>query len=84
MIVSAMEWQIHEMYYFDISTSAISRSTGKIIGDIIAWRNTPLEKHYLMVWMDGTVKVRENPKIIKKTVYIAIGLRTDSKRKCYG
>jgi len=67
MIVSAIEWQIHEMYYFDISTSAISRSTGTIIGDIIAWRNSSLEKHYLMVWMDGTVfKVRENPRSLTK------------------
>jgi transposase-like protein len=34
-----------------------------------------------MVWMDGTVfKVRENPKIINKTVYIALGLRTDGKK----
>ena len=81
MIVSSIEWQIHEMYYFDISTSAISRSTGTIIGDIIAWRNRPLEKHYLMVRMDGTVKVRENPNIINKTVYIALGLRTDGKKE---
>jgi transposase-like protein len=43
---------------------------------------SPLEKHYLMVWMDGTVfKVRENPKIINKTVYIALGLRTDGKKE---
>ncbi len=85
MTVSDIEEQIREIYHFDISSSTISRITDKINADIIAWKNRPLEPVYLIVWMDGIVfKVRENAKIINKTMYIAVGLRTDGKKEVLG
>ena len=85
MTTSDIEQQIHEMYNFNISTATISRITDKITGDIIAWKNRPLEQTYLIVWMDGIVfKVRENSKVINKTIYIAVGLRTDGKKEVLG
>lgn len=80
-----IEEQIREVYNFDVSTSTISRVTDKIAGDIVAWQNRPLEPIYLIVWMDGIVfKVRENSKVINKTVYIAVGLRRDGKKEVLG
>jgi len=85
MSTSDIEQQIHEMYDFNISTATISRITDRITGDIIAWKNRPLEQTYLIVWMDGIVfKVRENSKVINKTIYIAVGLRTDGKKEVLG
>ncbi|MBR0573827.1 MULTISPECIES: IS256 family transposase [Pasteurellaceae] len=85
MTVSDIEEQIREIYHFDVSSSTISRITDKINADIIAWKNRPLEPVYLIVWMDGIVfKVRENAKIINKTMYIAVGLRTDGKKEVLG
>ncbi len=82
---SDIEEQIREVYNFDISTSTISRITDKISGDIVAWQNRPLEPIYLIVWLDGIVfKVRENSKVINKTVYIAVGLRKDGKKEVLG
>lgn len=82
---SDIEEQIREVYNFDISTSTISRITEKVSGDIVAWQNRPLEPIYLIVWMDGIVfKVRENSKVINKTVYIAVGLRRDGKKEVLG
>lgn len=82
---SDIEEQIREVYDFDVSTSTISRITEKVSGDIIAWQNRPLEPVYLIVWMDGIVfKVRENSKVINKTVYIAVGLRRDGKKEVLG
>ena len=82
---SDIEEQIREVYDFDVSTSTISRITDKVSGDIIAWQNRPLEPVYLIVWMDGIVfKVRENSKVINKTVYIAVGLRRDGKKEVLG
>lgn len=82
---SDIEEQIREVYNFDISTSTISRITEKISGDISAWQNRPLEPVYLIVWMDGIVfKVREDSKVINKTVYIAVGLRRDGKKEVLG
>ena len=82
---SDIEEQIREVYNFDVSTSTISRITDSITNDIIAWQNRPLEPVYLIVWMDGIVfKVRENSKVINKTVYIAVGLRRDGKKEVLG
>ena len=82
---SDIQQQIREVYDFDVSTSTISRITDTISGDIIAWQNRPLEPVYLIVWMDGIVfKVRENSKVINKTIYIAVGLRRDGKKEVLG
>lgn len=82
---SDIEEQIREVYNFDISTSAISRITDRITGDIVAWQNRPLEPVYLIVWMDGIVfKVRENSKVVNKAIYIAVGLRRDGKKEVLG
>lgn len=82
---SDIEQQIHEAYNLELSTSTISRITDKVINDIVAWQNRPLEPVYLIVWMDGIVfKVRENSKVINKTIYIAVGLRRDGKKEVLG
>jgi putative transposase len=77
--------QLHGIYGFDISTTLISRITDRITTDIIAWQNRPLEDVYLIVWMDGIVfKVREDSRVINKTVYIAVGLKKDGKKEVLG
>ena len=82
---SDIEEQMREIYGFDLSTSTISRITDRITDDIVAWQNRPLEPVYLIVWMDGIVfKVRENSKVVNKTVYIAVGLRRDGKKEVLG
>ena len=85
MSLSDIQEQISDLYDFDISSSAISRITDRITGDIVAWQNRPLEPIYLIVWMDGIVfKVRENSKVINKTIYIAVGLKRDGKKEVLG
>ena len=82
---SDIEEQIREVYDIDVSTSTISRITDRISSDIIAWQNRALDPVYLIVWMDGIVfKVRENSKVINKTIYIAIGLRVDGRKEILG
>ena len=82
---SDIEEQIREIYNFELSTSTISRITDKVVNDIVAWQNRPLEPVYLIVWMDGIVfKVRENSKVINKTIYIAVGLRRDGLKEVLG
>lgn len=85
MSVSDIQEQIKDIYEFDVSTSAISRITDRVTNDIISWQNRPLEPIYLIVWMDGIVfKVRENSKVVNKTIYIAVGLKRDGKKEVLG
>lgn len=85
MSVSDIEEQIKDVYKFEVSTATISRITSRVAEDIVAWQNRPLEPVYLIVWMDGIVfKVRENSKVINKTIYIAVGLRKDGYKEVLG
>lgn len=85
MSVTDIEDQIKDVYKFEVSPSTISRITSRVTEDIVAWQNRPLEPVYLIVWMDGIVfKVRENSKVINKTVYIAVGLKRDSLKEVLG
>ncbi|WP_086478560.1 IS256 family transposase [Arenibacter amylolyticus] len=82
---SDIEEQLSEIYNFNVSSTTISRITDHITNDIVAWQNRPLEPVYLIVWMDGIVfKVRENSKVVNKTIYIAVGLRRDGKKEVLG
>jgi len=85
MSVSDIEEQIRDVYKFEVSTATISRITSRVAEDIVAWQNRPLEPVYLIVWMDGIVfKVRENSKVVNKTIYIAVGLRKDGFKEVLG
>lgn len=80
-----IEQQIHDIYGVKVSPTAISRITDVINGDIEAWQNRPLDSIYMVVWMDGIVfKVREDSKVINKTIYLAIGLRRDGLKEVMG
>ena len=85
MSVSDIQEHVKDVYKFDVSTTTISRITSRVTEDILAWQNRPLESVYLIVWMDRIVfKVRENSKVVNKTVYIAVGLRTDGYKEVLG
>lgn len=82
---SDIEEQIREIYSFEISTTTISRITDRINSDIVVWQSRPLDSVYLIVWMDGIVfKVRENSRVINKTMYLAVGLRRDGMKEVLG
>ncbi|WP_312400206.1 IS256 family transposase [Sphingobacterium sp.] len=85
MSVSDIENMMRDVYGFDLSESTISRITDRVAGDVIAWQNRPLDNVYLIVWMDGIVfKVRENSKVVNKTIYLAVGLNRDGYKEVLG
>ena len=74
MSVSDIEKEMREIYEIELSTSAISVITNKVNQAAQEWQNRPLDPVYLIVWMDGIIfKVRDNGKIINKTVYLCVG-----------
>lgn len=75
MSVSDIEDELRDIYEITLSTSAISIITNKVMQAALKWQNRPLDRLYMVVWMDGIVfKVRESGKIINKTVYLCVGL----------
>jgi putative transposase len=85
MTVRDIEAQIREVYGYDISDSTISNVTAKVNTLVTEWQNRPLSSMYYVVWMDGIVfKVRQNGKVINKTVYLAVGLNSEGHKEMLG
>ena len=85
MSVSDIEEEMHEIYGVNLSTSAISNITNKVNQQAIEWQNRPLDNLYLIVWMDGIIfKVRDNGKVINKTVYLCVGLNKNGFKEVLG
>ena len=83
--VSDIEDELRDIYKINLSTSAISIITNKVTQAALEWQNRPLERIYLVVWMDGIVfKVRESGKIINKTVYLCVGLNKSGYKEVLG
>jgi len=85
MTTSDIEAHIQEMYGLECSDSTISRITDKILPVVKEWQSRPLEEVYAVLFMDAIhFHVRSEGHIIKKAVYIAIGIRTDGIREVLG
>ncbi len=69
----------------DISDSTISRITDKILPIVKEWQERPLEEIYAVVFMDAIhYHVRHEGRIVKRAVYIAIGIDMDGHKDVLG
>jgi putative transposase len=85
MSVRDIELQIKDIYGYSISEATISNITSKVHSHITEWQSRPLSSVYFVVWMDGIVfKVRQNGKVINKTIYLAVGLNSEGMKEVLG
>ena len=85
MTTSDIESHIKEIYGLSVSDSTISRITDKILPVVREWQNRPLESVYPVVFLDAVhFHVRSEGQIIKKAVYVAIGLTENGIREVLG
>jgi transposase-like protein len=82
---SDIESHIRDIYGIDVSDSTISRVTDKILPVVKEWQSRPLESIYAVVFMDAIhYHVRTEGQIVKKAVYIAIGINLDGVKDVLG
>jgi transposase-like protein len=85
MTTGDMEAHIRDLYGLDISDSTVSRITDKVLPIAKEWQARPLESVYAVVYMDAIhYHVRQDGRIIKKAVYIAIGINLDGIKDVLG
>ena len=85
MSTSDIETQIRDIYGLDVSDSTVSRITDKILPEAKEWQQRPLESVYAVVFLDAIhYHVRSEGQIIKKAVYIAIGIGLNGKKDVLG
>ena len=85
MTTTDIESHMRELYDIDISDSTISRITDKILPVVKEWQERPLEEIYAVVFMDAIhYHVRHEGRIVKRAVYIAIGIDMNGQKDVLG
>lgn len=85
MTTGDIESHMRELYDIDISDSTISRITDKILPIVKEWQERPLEEIYAVVFMDAIhFHVRHEGRIVKRAVYIAIGIDMNGRKDVLG
>ena len=74
-----------EMYGAEVSPTLISKVTEAVMEKVTLWRARPLDEVYPLLYLDGIViKVRQDKQIVRKTMYVALGVNTDGQKECLG
>lgn len=85
MTTSDIECHIRDIYGIEVSDTTVSRITDKILPIAKEWQNRPLESVYAVVFLDAIhYHVRSEGQIVKKAVYIAIGVNLDGRKEVLG
>ena len=76
---------IRDIYGIEVSESTVSRITDKVLPAAKEWQQRPLESTYTVMFMDAIhYHVRSEGQIVKKAVYIAIGIDLDGRKDVLG
>ena len=76
---------IREMYDTEISHTVLSQITDRIIPEVKAWQNRPLESVYCIVWLDAMhYKVRHEGRVEHKALYNILGINSAGMKEVLG
>ena len=74
--------QIKELYGVEISPELVTKITEKIMPEVTAWQNRPLEAVYPFVFMDAIhYKVKEERRYVTKAAYVVLGITMDGRKE---
>ena len=77
--------QVKELYGVEISPELVSKISEKIMPEVTAWQNRPLEKVYPFVFMDAIhYKVKEDHRYITKAAYVVLGITMEGRKDILG
>ena len=85
MTAGDIEVHIQDIYGLAVSDTTVRQITDKILPVAKEWQQRPLESIYAVVFLDAIhYHVRSERQIVKKAVYIAIGLDLDGRKDVLG
>ena len=85
MTTGDIESHMKDLYGVDISDSTISRITDRIMPLVKERQERPLEEVYAVVYMDAIhYHVRSEGRIVKRAVYVIIGIDMSGKKDVLG
>jgi putative transposase len=84
MTTGDIQAHLAEIYDTSISRETISKITDRILEDMNAWQNRPLDRLFPVLLIDAiVVKVRDS-QVANRPVYVAIGVNLDGERDVLG
>ena len=76
---------LEEIYGVEVGRDTISRVTDAVLEDVKEWQARPLDKLYLVVWLDAIVlKIRDQGSVRNKHAYLAIGVGIEGIKETLG
>ena len=76
---------IHDIYGYNLSSSAVSTITDKVIEKAKSWQSRPLKSVCPIVFMDGIVTKLKVDGVVKNvTVYMVLGIDLTGHKSCLG
>ena len=86
MTVRQIQQTLKQLYHdAEISTEVISNVTDAVIDEVRVWQSRSLESVYVVTYLDCiVVKVREQGRVINKSVYIALGIDCNGHKHSLG
>lgn len=85
MSQSDISEQIKALYDVEISPELVSKISEKIMPEVTAWQNRPLESVYPFIFMDAIhYKVKENHQYVTKAAYVVLGINQDGEKDILG
>ena len=76
---------VEDMYGINVSNATVSAITDKLIPELKAWQQRPLDSHYPIVWLDAIhYKVKEDGRYVSKAVYTLLALNMKGKKEILG
>ncbi|MEY8229993.1 IS256 family transposase [Oscillospiraceae bacterium 50-16] len=86
MSTGDIEAHIRDIYGLAVSDTTVSRITDKVLPVAREWQQRPLESVYAVVFLDAIhyYHVRSEGQVMKKAVYIAIGIDLDGRKDVLG
>ncbi len=72
--------QIKELYDVEISPELVTKISEKLMPEVTAWQNRPLEAVYPFIFMDTIhYKVREDHLYVTKAAYVVLDITMDGR-----
>ena len=80
-----IETHLNNIYGIDVSQTLFSRITDKIMPVAKEWQNRPLANVYAILFLDAIhFNLRKDSSVVKKAVYIAIGVTLEGEKDVLG
>lgn len=76
---------LEDLYGISLSNGTLNAVTDKLLPELQAWRERPLEPIYPIVWLDAIhYKIKEDGRFVSKAIYTLLGLNIEGKKELLG